>query len=134
MFTPKSPVMKLRQMLILLIVSLLFVAVVPPPEGIADGTLGSTESAFNFCDEQYDLHILSCINDPGLYPYPYLDFYACKSTADMMHDSCIFSIPAEPDFCSIAQQRASGCGVYDPLTDFINYSECMNRSGIQFCQ
>ncbi len=111
--------MKLTRMLILLIICLLFLSV-PSPTGNA------YNFTFAFCDQQYDLHILSCVNDP----YP----DNCKFTADMMHYSCIGSIPATPDFCPTAQQRASGCLVFDPLTDFLNYSDCMNRSGIQFCQ
>ena len=79
-----------------------------------------------FCDSQYNLHMVSCEGDP--------DPGGCKSTADMMHYSCMASVPATPDFCSLARQRAAGCSVYDPMTDFINYSDCMTKSGIQFCE
>jgi hypothetical protein len=111
--------MKLKRLSVLLLLLGTLAAVVTGPAGKATVTV-------EFCDAQYDLHVLSCTNDP--YPSD------CRFTADMMHYSCMGSIPATPDFCSLAQQRANACGVYDPMTDFINYSDCMTKSGIQFCQ
>jgi hypothetical protein len=87
----------------------------------------SAEEDIDLCDRQYELQSLGCMNDP----YP----ASCNATAADTHYMCMGSIPASPDFCSAARARAYNCQFqFDPLTDFINYSECTTMSGVQFCE
>jgi len=86
----------------------------------------SAEEQMDLCDRQYELDKMGCVGSSDAF---------CQINASNDHYACMGSIPASPDFCSAARQRAYNCQLqFDPLTDFINYSDCTTRSGVQFCE